>query len=42
MVLLDNGGVELLDLIGKFNRGGKASHTRSVHPMLILSEMPPW
>ena len=23
VLLLDNGGVELLDLIGKFNRGGK-------------------
>ena len=29
--------VELLDLIGQFNRSGKASHTRSVHPMVILS-----
>ena len=41
MLLLDDGGVELFDLIGQFNRVAKASHTRSVHPMLILSEKQP-
>ena len=42
VVLLDTVALSCSTLSASLIVVAKASHTRSVHPMLILSEMPPW